>query len=90
MAAVTSIIVLIIDVIVMVRCLQESSPEQVALGGSCRSENRRRRPNPSSRTENNDVPEQEALIANRTLIQEGQPGGRLFVQPASLAYPGTL
>lgn len=87
MAAVTSIIVLIIDVIVMVPCLQGSSPVQVALGGSWGSETRRWLPNPSCRTENNDIPEQEDLTANRTLIQEGQPGGRLFRPPASLASP---
>lgn len=88
MAAVTSIIVLFIDVIVMVPCLQGSSPEQFALGGSWGSETRRRLPNPSCGTENNDIPEQEYLTANRTLIQEGQPGGRLFRLPASLASPG--
>ena len=73
MAAVRSIVALFTDVIVRVPCLQGSSPEQVALGGSWGSETRRRLPSPSCGTENNDIPEQEALTANRTLIQEGQP-----------------
>lgn len=66
-------------------------PEQDTLGGSCVFEGMRgSRPNPSRGTENNDIAETEILTANKTLIQEGQPGGRLLRPPSSLPSPGTL
>lgn len=46
------------------------------------------RPNSSCGTENNDIPELEMPTACRTLIQDGQPGGRWSRQPASLRRQG--
>lgn len=74
-AAAVSGIVALIDIIVMMPCLQ---PGQAALGNSWGfGRVRGGRPNSSCGTENNDIPEPEILTAH-TLKQEGQPGGPGF------------
>lgn len=89
-AFISIIAVLIIDVTAMLPS-KAPVPEQDTLGGSCVFERMRgSRQNPSCGTGNNDIAEMEILTANKTLIQEGQPGGRLLRPPSSLPSPGTL
>lgn len=72
--------VALIDIIVMMPCLQ---PGQAALGNSWGFERvRGGRPNSSCGTENNDIPELQILAAH-TLKQDSPPGG----QPGFSAVP---